>query len=146
MTMNATLLYRVAAVLFVIFAISHTFGVLGSKQPSPEVGAVRSAMDSVHWRFMGSEITYGRIYVGFGLLLTAALLFSAFLAWHLSGMAQTNPQAIALLAWVFFAYSIANLILSWIYFFAGPIAASAVISACLGWAAWRVTAPRTSAR
>ena len=137
--MNATLLYRIAAALFVVFAISHTIGLLSGKQPSPEVAAVRAGMDSVHWRFMGSDITYGGIYVGFGLLLTAALLFSAFLAWHLGGLARTNSQAIGALGWAFFLFGIANLALSWIYFFAGPIVASALIAACLGWAAWLVT-------
>jgi len=74
--MNATLLYRVASGLFVVFAVSHTFGLLSRNQPSPEVGAVRAAMNSVHWRFMGAEITYGGIYIGFGLLLTADALYA----------------------------------------------------------------------
>ena len=140
--MNATLLYRVASGLFVVFAVSHTFGLLSRNQPSREVGAVRAAMNSVHWRFMGAEITYGGIYIGFGLLLTAALLLSAFLAWHLGWLARSDPRAIGGLGWVFFGFALANLILSWIYFFAGPIVASALIAVCLGWAAWLVTAAK----
>lgn len=136
--MSATLLYRIASVLFIVFAISHTVGLLSSKQPSQEVAAVRAAMNSVHWRFMGSDITYGGIYLGFGLLLTAALLLSAFLAWHLGWLARTNPQAIGGLGWAFFAFAIANLALSWIYFFAGPIVVSTLLAACLGLAAWGV--------
>lgn len=141
--MSATLLYRIASVLFFVFAVSHTFGVLSGSHPSPEVAAVRSAMDSVHWRFMGSDITYGGIYLGFGLLLTAALLLSAFLAWHLSVMARIHPREISAFTWVFFAFAIANFVLSWIYFFAGPIVASALIAACLGWAAWLVNAAKS---
>ena len=140
--MNATLLYRVASGLFVVFAVSHTFGLLSRNQPSPEVGAVRAAMNSVHWRFMGAEITYGGIYIGFGLLLTAALLLSAFLAWHLGWLARSDPRAIGGLGWVFFGFAMTNLILSWIYFFAGPIVASALLAVCLGWAAWLVTAAK----
>ena len=140
--MNATLLYRVASGLFVVFAVSHTFGLLSRNQPSPEVGVVRAAMNSVHWRFMGAEITYGGIYIGFGLLLTAALLLSAFLAWHLGWLARSDPRAIGGLGWVFFGFAMANLILSRIYFFAGPIVASALIAVCLGWAAWLVTAAK----
>jgi len=140
--MNATLLYRVASGLFVVFAVSHTFGLLSRNQPSREVGAVRAAMNSVHWRFMGAEITYGGIYIGFGLLLTAALLLSAFLAWHLGWLARSDPRAIGGLGWVFFGFAMANLILSRIYFFAGPIVASALIAVCLGWAAWLVTAAK----
>lgn len=137
--MNAASLYRISSVLFIVFAFSHTLGLLSSRQPSPEVAAVRAAMNSVHWRFMGADITYGGIYLGFGLLLTASLLLSAFLARHLGWLARTNPQAIGGLGWAFFAFAMANLALSWIYFFAGPIVASALITACLGWAAWLVS-------
>ena len=91
---------------------------------------------------MGAEITYGGIYIGFGLLLTAALLLSAFLAWHLGWLARSDPRAIGGLGWVFFGFAMANLILSRIYFFAGPIVASALIAVCLGWAAWLVTAAK----
>ena len=91
---------------------------------------------------MGAEITYGGIYIGFGLLLTAALLLSAFLAWHLGWLARSDPRAIGGLGWVFFGFAMANLALSWIYFFAGPIVASALIAVCLGWAAWLVTAAK----
>lgn len=140
--MNATLLYRIASALFILFAVSHTFGVLSKKQPSPEVAAVRASMESVHWRFMGSDITYGGIYIGFGLLATASLVLCAFLAWHLGSLARTNPHATVAMAWVFFGFSAANLALSWIYFFAGPIIASALITVCLGWAAWIVSATK----
>ncbi|HEV2349640.1 MAG TPA: hypothetical protein VG028_07335 [Terriglobia bacterium] len=140
--MKPTWLYRIACGLFILFALMHTMGLLSSKQPSPEVAAVRAAMNSVHWRFMGSDITYGGIYLGFGLLLTAALLFSAVIAWHLSWLAGTNPRAIGSLGWAFFAFAIANLALSWIFFFAGPIVASALIAACLGWAAWQAGAAK----
>ncbi len=141
--MNASLLYRIASVLFFTFAISHTFGVLSRKQPSPEVAAVRSAMDSVHWRFMGSDITYGRIYVGFGLFVTAALLLCAFLAWRLGGLARTDPRAMGGFVWVFFGFGIASLVLSWVYFFTGPIVVSALIALCLGWAACLVSTAKT---
>jgi hypothetical protein len=142
--MSATPLYRAASILFLIFAVSHTFGVLSRSQPSPELAAVRSAMDSVHFRFMGSDITYGGIYVGFGLFVTAALLLlAAFVAWHLGRLARTNPQAIGALGWVLFAFSIAGLVLGWIYFFAGPIVASTMIALCLGSAPWRVSAAKS---
>lgn len=140
--MKPSLLYRIASILFILFAVSHTIGLLSTNAPSPEVAGVRAVMNSVHWRFMGSDITYGGIYLGFGLLLTAALLFSAFLAWHLGWLARTNPRAIGGLGWAFFAFAIANLALSWIYFFAGPIVASTLVAVCLGWAAWGIRAAK----
>jgi hypothetical protein len=143
MRINATLPYRIASILFFIFAVSHTFGVLSKGQPSPEVAAVRSAMDSVRWQFMGSDITYGKIYVGFGLFVTAALLLDGFLAWHLGTLARTNPQAVGSFGWVFFGFGIASLILSWVYFFTGPIVVSALIAICLGGAAYLVSTAKS---
>lgn len=105
--MSAKLLYRIASVLFFLFAVSHTFGVL-STAPSPEVAAVRSAMDDVHWQFMGSRISYGGVYIGFGLFVTAALLMAGLIAWHLGELAQASPQAIGMMGWVLFAFSIAE--------------------------------------
>ena len=44
--MNATLLYRIAAALLLLFAVLHTFGFLGFKPPTAEGLAVRDAMTS----------------------------------------------------------------------------------------------------
>jgi hypothetical protein len=136
--MNATLLYRIAAVLLLLFAAGHTVGFLRFKPPTPEAAAVRDAMNSVHFHVGGSPFTYGGFYVGFGLFVTAYLLFSAFLAWHLGDLARVNPQAIGVLGWAFFAVQLAILALSWIHFFAAPVAFSALVAVCLGWAAWLV--------
>lgn len=138
--MAAKTVYRIASIVFIIFAVGHTFGLLSKKSPSLQVAAVRAAMDHVQWRFMGSEVSYGGVYLGFGLMVTASLLLSAFLAWHLGNMAAAVPHTIVPLAWVFFAFSVATLVLSCVYFFIGPIVASAITTACLGWAAWRVSA------
>lgn len=43
------------------------------------------------------------------------------------------------LAWVFFATQVAGLVLSAIYFAAPPAICSALVAACLGWAAVLVT-------
>lgn len=133
--MKATWLYRLASGLLVVFAISHTMGVLGSGAPTPEVGVVQRAMDNVHFRTMGADVTYGGFYRGFGLLITAYLLFTAFVAWHLGGLAQKNPHAIGLLAWMLLVVQTANLALSWIYFFIAPVLVSALVTVCLVWAA-----------
>lgn len=133
--MNATLLYRIAAVLLVLFALGHTIGFLKLKAPTQEALAVREAMDSVHFQVRGASFSYGGFYVGFGLYVTAYVLFSAFLAWHLSGLAARDPRAIGALGWAFFAVHLAGLALSCIYFSAVPAVFSALLAACLGWAA-----------
>ncbi|MGH9396058.1 MAG: LIC_13387 family protein [Terriglobia bacterium] len=136
--MKPTLLYRIASIVFILIAVTHTIELLNPKQPSPAVAAVRAAMDSVHFQSAGASLSYGEMYIGFGLFVTAYLLFSAFLAWHLGGLAQNNPQAIGALGWAFFAVEIACLVLAWIYFFVGPVVASALVAVCLGWAAWLI--------
>jgi hypothetical protein len=138
--MKATLLYRIASVLFILFAAGHTFGFLSFKPSSPEGLAVRDAMNTVHFHMNGSSFTYGGFYTGFGLYATVYLLFSAFLAWHLGDLARSNPSAIGALAWVFVAVQVASLVLSWKYFLLPPVILSALVAACLAWAGWLVGA------
>jgi hypothetical protein len=98
--MNATLLYRIAAFILVLFAAGHTLGFLKFKAPTPEGVAVQQAMDNVRFSLGSKSYTYGDFYRGFGLFCTAYLLFAAFLAWHLGTMARSIPQAIGALGWV----------------------------------------------
>jgi hypothetical protein len=136
--MKATLLYRIASVLFILFAAGHTFGFLKFKPASPEGLAVRDAMNNVHFQVSGSSFTYSQFYTGFGLYATLYLLFAAFLAWHLGDLARSNPSAIGALAWVFVAVQVGSLVLSWKYFLLPPVILSALVAACLAWAGWLV--------
>ena len=95
-------------------------------------------MRTVHFAVRGKSLSYSGVYTGFGLYVTAYLLFSAFLAWHLSGLAGTDPHSIGALGWAFCAVQVASLVLSWIYFLPPPTVLSALLAACLGWAAWLV--------
>ncbi len=124
--------------MLVLFAAGHTFGFLKFKPPTPEGLAVRDAMRTVHFAVGGKSFSYGGFYTGFGLFVTAYLLFSAFLAWHLGALAATNPQSIGALGWAFSGVQVSSLILSWIYFAPPPAVLSALVVACLGWAAWLV--------
>ncbi|MEA2239336.1 MAG: hypothetical protein QOC81_4060 [Thermoanaerobaculia bacterium] len=136
--MSATLLYRIASVVLILFAAGHTAGFLSLTPPTPQGVAVRDAMNDVHFPVGSGSYTYGGFYKGFGLTLTAYMLFSALLAWHLGGLAATRPDAIGILGWAFFALQIASLVLSWMYFFPVPVVFSGVVAVCVGWAAWLV--------
>jgi hypothetical protein len=81
--MKPTVLYRIASVLLILFAVGHTVGFLTFKAPSPEARAVWDAMNNVHFHVRSGSFSYGGFYIGFGLFVTAYMLFSAFLAWHL---------------------------------------------------------------
>jgi hypothetical protein len=137
--MTATLLYRIAAVLLIIFAAGHTFGFLKFKPPSAEGLAVRDAMDNVRFQVGRSSVTYGSFYRGFGLFCTLYLLFAAFLAWYLGDWARSNPHAIGSLAWVFCGLHVVSLVLSWIYFLPPPVVLSGLLTISTGWAAWLVS-------
>jgi hypothetical protein len=144
--MNATLLYRIAAVLLILFAAAHTFGFLSFTPPTPEGVAVRDAMNHVHFQVKNHTYSYGNFYRGFGLFATAYLLFAAFLAWHLGGLAKKYPEAIGSLAWAFLGLQLVSLALSWIYIGPPPAITSGLVAACLGWAAALLNQKETMAR
>jgi hypothetical protein len=136
--MKATVLYRIAAVLLIIFAAGHTIGFLQFRPETSEGRAVFESMNSVHFEIGRNSFTYGGFYNGFGLFATLYLLFSAYLAWHLGALAGKNPSAIGALGWVFCAVQVVSLVLSWKYFLPPPIILSALVAICLGWATWLV--------
>jgi len=136
--MRPTALYRIAAVLLLLFACGHTAGFLSFKPSSPEGLATLSAMNSVAFDFVGNSRTYGGFYVGFGLTVTAYLLFSAFVAWQLGRMASSQPGSVLPLAWALVAVQLVSLVLSVKYFFLVPVIFSAVVIVCLVWATWQL--------
>src|SRR5262249_25578396 len=134
--MTAKLFYRSVAVVLVLFAAGHTFGFLSFRPPSEEGLAVYAAMGNVHFVLDGGRYSYPGFYTGFCLIVTAYLLFSSFLAWHLGNASSTQPQAIGTLAWVFALLQVACFILDCLYFFVVPVVFSAVVAAGSVCAAW----------
>lgn len=139
--MKANSLYRIAAVLLILFAAGHTVGFLKFKPPTPQGLAVRDAMESVHFEVRGREYSYGGFYRGFGLFNSVFLLYCAFLAWRLPSL---TPQAAGGLAWGLSAVMLASLVLCWLYFNLVAVTFSAVLAVCLGWAAWQSRATGAS--
>ena len=134
--MSATLLYRIAAVVFVLFAAGHTYGFLSFRPSSAEGRAVYDAMNTVRFEVGGRSFTYGGFYRGFGLSCTASLILSAFLCWHLGSLARSAPAAIGALGWVFFAVQVVGVVLSYLYFGLPPMVFSVVVTAIVGIAAF----------
>jgi hypothetical protein len=138
--MSATSLYRIAAVVFVLFAFGHTFGFLSFRPPSLEGRAVYDSMNNVNFQIGGRSFSYGNWYRGFGLTITVSMLFSAFLSWHLAGLAKSNPGAIGALGWAFFAVQAVGVVVSLLYFGLPPTVFSVLIAALVGAAAWLAVA------
>ena len=135
---SPSVLYRIAAILLFLFACGHTAGFLSFKPSTSEGMAVLTAMNSVAFDFAGDSRTYGGFYIGFGLTVTAYLLFSAFIAWHLGRLAASQSGGISPLAWALVAVQLLSLALSVKYFFLVPVVFSALVIACLVWATLRL--------
>src|SRR5438105_15294458 len=96
--MKASVFYRIAAVLVVLFAIGHT---LGFRQNNPEWGAssVISAMQSTRFDAQGFSRTYWDFFGAFGLFFSVFLLFAALLAWQLGGLPAETSARVRRIAW-----------------------------------------------
>jgi len=66
-------LYRIAAVLLVLFAVGHT---LGFRQNNPEWGAgsVITTMQAIHFDAMGFNRSYWDFFTAFGLFFSVFVL------------------------------------------------------------------------
>jgi hypothetical protein len=134
--LKASLFYRIAAVLTLLFAVGHTVGFLQS-DPSWGVDSLLSSMKSIHFTLQGFSRSYWDFFVGFGLFLTVFLLFAAVLAWQLGGVATETLAGMRVISWTFALCFAAITVLSWRYFFAIPLVFSFLITVCLSLAAWR---------
>ena len=132
--MKATWLYRIAAILLVLFAAAHTVGFLKFVPPTPEGQAVMKAMNTVQLQ-PGAAFTYGAFYKGFGLFATVYFLFAAAVAWHLGELSRKIPAALGSLPWIFFFLQLVGVALSWKYFSTPPVVFSALVTFCIACAA-----------
>jgi hypothetical protein len=133
--MKASIFYRVAAVLLLLFAAGHT---LGFRQSDPKWGidTLLASMRSIHFDVQGFHRTYWDLFVAAGLSVGVFYLFAAILAWQLGSL---PTEALALtrgIAWAFALCFVAITVVSWTYLFILPIVFSLVITACLISAAW----------
>ena len=142
--MKASMFYRIAAVLLLLFAVGHT---LGFRQSDPKWGvdALLSSMRSIHFDVQGFHRSYWDFFVGAGFSVGVFYLFAAILAWQLGGLPPATLVLMRGTAWAFALCFAAITVLSLIYLFIIPIAFSTVITLCLTSAAWlsarRVSVP-----
>jgi hypothetical protein len=126
--MKTRVLYRIAAVLILLFDIGHSAGFPWS---DPGWGVDVGAMRSSHFNVLGFSRTYWDFYVGFGLFVTVFLLLAAILAWQLGSL---SAQALTVMRWTAWALAgcfAAVTVLSWMYFFIIPIAFGVATTVCL---------------
>jgi hypothetical protein len=138
--MKASLFYRIAAVLLLLFAFGHTLGFRQS-DPTWGVDAMLGSMKSIHFDVQGFSRTYWDLFVAAGFCVGVFYFFSAILAWQLGGLPAETLARMRGTAWAFAACFAAITFVSWRYLFILPIVFSAVITACLIAAAWLSAKP-----
>lgn len=133
--MKASLFYRIASVLLVLFAVGHT---LGFRQNNPAWGAdaVLVLMRSVHFDALGFNRTYWDFFSAFGFFFSVFLVFAGVLSWQLSSLPAETLARIRGVAWALAICFVAVTALSWRFAFTIPIVFSTLITMCLIAAAW----------
>ena len=137
---KTSMLYRIASVLLVFFAGGHTLG-FRLTDPKLGVGPLVESMQTIRFGVQGFSRSYWDFYVGFGFFISVFLLFAAVLAWQLGSLPSTVLAVMRGTVWGLAICFAVVTILSWRYFFMGPIVFSVVITACLTAGAWLSAKP-----
>jgi len=133
--MKASLFYRIAAVLLLLFAVAHT---LGFRQTDPKWGvdALLGSMHSIHFDAGGVDRTYWDFYVGLGFTISVLILFVAILAWQLGGLPAETLARMRGIGWALALCFAAIAAVSFTYIFIIPAVTAIVIALCVAAAAW----------
>ena len=133
--MRASIFYRIAAVLLLLFAAGHTLGFRQS-DPAWGVDALLASMRSIHFDVQGFNRSYWDLFQAAGFSVGVFYLFAAILAWQLGGLPAASLALMRGTAWAFALCFAAITVVSWRFLFILPIAFSIVITLCLAAAAW----------
>src|ERR1035438_6086465 len=114
--MKASILYRIAAVLLLLFAVGHTLGFRES-DPAWCVDALLGSMRSIHFDVQGFNRTYWDLFVAAGFCLGVFYFFAAILAWQLGGLPAATLAPMRGTAWAFALCFAAITVVSWRYLF-----------------------------
>lgn len=133
--MKASVLYRIASVLILLFAAGHTLG-FRKIDPKWQIDSLVEAMRTTRFVTQGFSRTYWDFYTGFGLFVSLLLVFAAVLAWQLGGLPPSTLTLMRGSGWALAISFAAVTVLSWRYFFIAPVVFSSIISLCLFAAAW----------
>jgi hypothetical protein len=133
--MKASMFYRIAAVLLLLFALGHTLGFRQS-DPTWGVDGLLSSMRSIHFDVQGFSRTYWDLFQAAGFCVGVFYFFAAILAWQLGSLPAATLALMRGTAWAFALCFAAITVVSCKYLFALPIGFSTVITLCLIAAAW----------
>ena len=128
--MKASICYRIAAVLLLLFAVAHTLG-FSQSDPTWKVDALLGSMRSIHFDVLGFNRTYWDFFVAAGYSVGVFYLFAAILAWQMGGLPAATLSSMRGATWAFAVAFAAIAVVSWRHLFIVPIALSIAITICL---------------
>lgn len=138
--MKASLFYRIAFVLLILFAVGHT---LGFRRVDPRWGvdSLIQQLRSTHFDAQGFNRSYWDFFTGFGFFVTILLLFAAIVSWQLGSLPKESLSTMSLITWGLAICFIVVMFLSYQYFFMVPVVFSGATAVCLLLGAWLAGRP-----
>jgi len=134
--MPISLIYWIAAVLLVLYAIGHTLGfsrvdsAWGVTAPITELQRIRFTAQGTPGR------TYWGFYLGFGYFCSVLLLLAAALAWQVGRLPGDVVRRMQPLLWAFAIAFAATSFITWKFFFTAPVVFSLLVTLGLVGGAW----------
>jgi len=128
--MKASLFYRIASILLLLFAIGHTAG-FRQLDPAWHIDSLVHAMQAAHFNANGSNRTYWDFFVGFGYFVSVLMVFASIVFWQFGNLPAETLAGMRVSAWGFVVCFAFVVYLSWRFFFVFPIVFSIVIFLCL---------------
>ena len=134
--MKPSVIYRVAAVLLLLFAAGHSFS-FSLVDPQWGLDAMLAQMRSIRFGIGGIERTYWDLYLANGLTVGILYAFCAVLAWQLGSLPPDSLRQLRLVTWAFPIAFAGVAAVSFVHLFLIPQMFAIAITACLAAGAWR---------
>lgn len=115
-----------SCLLLLLNGIAHTHFMLTGVY-DPNVQTIIHEMHTASFFMMGSRCTLWNFYYGFGMFLAIFLFFSSYFVWQMGVYADTQPLVARSLAWPFLLFQMAVALITYMYFFPGPILVSSFV-------------------
>lgn len=130
--MRPTVFLRIASVLTLIHAALHTIGgVFGGAAPGVQETVV-TAMKVNQFPMMGVTRSYWDFHMGLGLAVSVFLTLEAVVFWQLGSLAKAEAWRLRPVLTTFLIGYLGVAVVSYRYFFAGPVITELLIALCLG--------------
>jgi hypothetical protein len=130
--MKPVIFLRIASVLTFLHAVLHTIGgVFGVAAPGVQQATV-AVMKANEFAVIGVTRSYWDFYMGLGLVVSVFLTMEAIVFWQLGSLAKIDAVRLRPVMATFLVGYLCAAVVSYRYFFAGPVITEILIALCLG--------------